>query len=88
MKDLTEEFHRTKSDRDYFKLKHEQLEKSNQNKDELITQVKDNIQDMRGQREALGSENQALKTRVEQMQLAMKINDEQVKAQRDEIRAL
>ena len=65
MKDTTEELSRIKSDRDYFKLKFEEMVKSNQNKDELINQVKDNIQDMRGQRESLNNENSTLKTRVE-----------------------
>lgn len=65
MKDTTEELSRIKSDRDYFKLKFEEMLKSNQNKDELINQVKDNIQDMRGQRESLNNENSTLKTRVE-----------------------
>ena len=67
MKDLSDDLSRTKSDRDYFKLKFEEMVKSNQYKDELINQVKDNIQDMRGQRESLNGENSSLKTRVEQL---------------------
>jgi hypothetical protein len=80
MRDTNEELTRIKSDRDYFKLKFEEMLKSNKDKEELINQVKDNIQDMRGQRESLNGENSSLKTRVEQMQVSLKVDDEQIKA--------
>jgi uncharacterized protein involved in exopolysaccharide biosynthesis len=40
---------------------------------------------MRGQREHLTSENSSLKTRIEQMQLNIKLTEDQVRAQRAEI---